>query len=160
MHSIEVFLVDAFTVKSRGGNAAGVVLNADSLSDDNKLALAKKVGYSETAFICNDDIVDFNVSFYTVTEEVNFCGHATVAAFSTLMQKGVIRPGKYQQRTKAGILDVEVKKDGQIIMAQQCPRFLRTFDYDEIAPLIVFLTSDEARYITGNIIRADGGMAI
>lgn len=136
MHSIEVFLVDAFTANSRGGNTAGVVWDADPLSDDDKLAIAKKVGYSETAFICNDDVADFNVSFYTVTEEVDFCGHATVAAFSTLMQKGVIRPDRYQQRTKAGILDVEVKEDGQIIMAQQCPRFLRTFDYDEIAPLI------------------------
>lgn len=31
---------------------------------------------------------------------------------------------------------------------------------NEIAPLIVFLCSDEARYITGDVIRADGGMAI
>ena len=31
---------------------------------------------------------------------------------------------------------------------------------DEIAPMIVFLTTDEAQYITGDIIRVDGGMAI
>ena len=31
---------------------------------------------------------------------------------------------------------------------------------DEIAPTIVFLTSEEARYITGEVIRVDGGMAI
>jgi 3-oxoacyl-[acyl-carrier protein] reductase len=31
---------------------------------------------------------------------------------------------------------------------------------NEIAPLIVFLASEEARYITGDVIRADGGMAI
>ena len=31
---------------------------------------------------------------------------------------------------------------------------------DEVAPMIVFLTTDEAKYITGDIIRVDGGMAI
>lgn len=31
---------------------------------------------------------------------------------------------------------------------------------DEIAPLAVFLASEDARYITGDIIRVDGGMAI
>ncbi len=31
---------------------------------------------------------------------------------------------------------------------------------DEVAPMIVFLTTDEAQYMTGDIIRVDGGMAI
>ena len=31
---------------------------------------------------------------------------------------------------------------------------------DEVAPMIVFLSTDEAQYITGDIIRVDGGMAI
>lgn len=33
-------------------------------------------------------------------------------------------------------------------------------EIDEIVPIIVFLTSDNAQYITGEIIRVDGGMAI
>ena len=33
-------------------------------------------------------------------------------------------------------------------------------DPDEIAPLATFLSTEEARYITGEIIRVDGGKAI
>ena len=33
-------------------------------------------------------------------------------------------------------------------------------EIEEIVPIIVFLTTDEAKYITGEIIRVDGGMAI
>lgn len=33
-------------------------------------------------------------------------------------------------------------------------------EVEEVAPLIVFLCSEEARYITGDVLRVDGGMAI
>jgi NAD(P)-dependent dehydrogenase (short-subunit alcohol dehydrogenase family) len=33
-------------------------------------------------------------------------------------------------------------------------------DPDEVAPLATFLSTEEARYITGAIMRVDGGMAI
>lgn len=36
----EAFLVNSFTVNGTGGNPAGVVLNAENLSDDQKLKIA------------------------------------------------------------------------------------------------------------------------
>lgn len=133
---IEVFLVNSFTANGGGGNPAGVVLNADKLSDEQKLKIAQIVGYSETAFVSIDDEVDFKVSFFTTTDEVDFCGHATLAAFSIMYQKGVISKGQYVQRTKAGLLPVVIESNGHIVMEQQLPKNLGTFPYHEISALI------------------------
>jgi len=133
---IDVYLVNAFTSNGAGGNPAGVVLHADHLTDDEKLTIAKAVGYSETAFVAQDDDADFAVSFFTTTDEVDFCGHATLATFSTLYQKGMISKGQYIQRTKAGMLTVTIAPDGEIIMEQKLPEYLGGMDYEAVSELI------------------------
>ena len=139
--NVEVILVSSFTANGAGGNPAGVVFNADKLSSAQKLKVAKAVGYSETAFVSTDEEADFEVSFFTTTEEVDFCGHATLAVFSTLYHKGIVTAGTYVQRTKAGILPVVVKADGKVIMEQQLPQKLDCFLsqgllYKELSDLI------------------------
>lgn len=136
MEKVDVTLVNAFTKERTGGNPAGVVLNADGLSEAQKLSVAKEIGYSETAFVCADDEADFEVSFFTPTDEVDFCGHATVATFSTLFQTGKITAGTYIQRTKAGLLSVDVEPSGKIVMEQTLPQTLGRFSYGDIANLI------------------------
>ncbi|WP_087021127.1 PhzF family phenazine biosynthesis protein [Thaumasiovibrio subtropicus] len=133
---INAYLVNSFTIKGTGGNPAGVVLNADGLSYQEKLKIAQAVGFSETAFVSQDNVADFAVSFFTVTEEVDFCGHATLATFSTLFKLGEIIPGRYTQRTKAGLLTVDVEANGQVIMEQTLPEYLGVLEYEAIAPLI------------------------
>jgi PhzF family phenazine biosynthesis protein len=132
----EVILVRSFTANGRGGNPAGVVVNAPQLSQAQKLKIAQIVGYSETAFVTADNEVDWNVSFFTTTGEVDFCGHATLAAFSVLYQKGLITTGKYIQRTRAGLLPIVVTSDGQVLMEQQLPQFLGSFHAREVSALI------------------------
>ncbi|NAW64757.1 PhzF family phenazine biosynthesis protein [Photobacterium halotolerans] len=133
---IDAYLVNAFTFNGTGGNPAGVVLHADNLSDDEKLTIAKAVGYSETAFVSQDDEADFELSFFTTTDEVDFCGHATLAAFATMYQKGIVTDGQYVQRTKAGLLAVTIEPDGHIVMAQKLPEYLGVFDCETISALI------------------------
>ncbi len=49
---IEVQILNAFVDNSKGGNPAGVVLNADKLTNEQRLKkLQQKVGLSETAFV-------------------------------------------------------------------------------------------------------------
>ncbi|WP_368393428.1 PhzF family phenazine biosynthesis protein [Photobacterium sp. 2_MG-2023] len=133
---IDAYLVNSFTANGTGGNPAGVVLHADNLSDEEKLNIAKAVGYSETAFVSQDDEADFELSFFTTTDEVDFCGHATLAAFSTMYQKGIVTDGQYVQRTKAGLLAVTIEPDGHIVMAQKLPEYLGVFDCEAISALI------------------------
>ncbi|MDB1124238.1 PhzF family phenazine biosynthesis protein [Vibrio algarum] len=136
MEEVTVDLVNAFTSNGSGGNPAGVVLGADNLSDEQKLAIAKKVGYSETAFVSDDDTEDFQVSFYTITGEVDFCGHATLATFSLMFQKCILSPGQYTQRTKAGVLTVDIQSDGKVMMQQRLPEWLGNYSSEDIAPLV------------------------
>lgn len=127
-----VFLVSAFGVNQDGGNPAGVVLNADSLSDAQKKEIAKIVGYSETAFVQKSDKADFKVTFFTPTDEVDLCGHATVATYSLLFHKNIVKPGKYSHELKAGILPIEIKTDGTVVMDQAIPSYGEEIDLKEV----------------------------
>ncbi|GGX63916.1 phenazine biosynthesis protein PhzF [Saccharospirillum salsuginis] len=112
------------------------MLHADNLSNEEKLEIAKAVGYSETAFVSRDDEADFELSFYTTTGEVDFCGHATLAAFSTLYKEGVLIEGQYIQRTKAGLLAVKVESGGHIVMEQKLPEYLGVLGYETVSDFI------------------------
>lgn len=125
--------VDAFTKNSAGGNPAGVVLNSDSLSEDQMLKISAGVGFSETAFVQSSKKSDFRLRFFTPKAEVDICGHATVAAFTLLNKRKLIKVGNYSAETKAGVIDVEVCSDGVVMMEQKKPIFSETLDAKEIA---------------------------
>ncbi len=80
---VTVYSVNAFTLNGKGGNPAGVCLDADGLSESKMQAIAAKVGYSETAFVQKpvSAKADYKTRFFTPTREVNLCGHATIATF-------------------------------------------------------------------------------
>ena len=130
---VTVYLVNAFTLRDKGGNPAGVCLDADGLSESEMQAIAAKVGYSETAFVQkpSSKMADLNVRFFTPTREVDLCGHATIATFYLLTQQGRLKPGTYFQETKAGTLKVEIPDD-RVFMYQQLPKRLGTIPNKEV----------------------------
>jgi len=139
---VKVFVVNSFAKTSEGGNPAGVVLDADDIRVEEMKEIAKIVGYSETAFVSKSKVADFKVRFFTPNEEVDLCGHATIATFHTLAKQGYILPGKYTQETKAGILQVEVEADYTIMMEQNTPQFLEMVRIEEIADSLNISLSD------------------
>jgi len=141
LENIEVALVSSFTANGQGGNPAGVVFNADELSNAQKLKISQAVGYSETAFVSKDEEADCEVSFFTTTEEVDFCGHATLATFHTMYQQGMLSVGSYLQRTKAGLLSVTIESSGKVVMEQQLPQKIASFSYQEVSTVLGIETS-------------------
>jgi PhzF family phenazine biosynthesis protein len=78
----------AFTLDRRGGNPAGVVLDAATLSSAEMQAIAAAVGYSETVFVVDGPPTagrrEYQVRYFSPLAEVAFCGHATVALGAAL----------------------------------------------------------------------------
>jgi PhzF family phenazine biosynthesis protein len=101
---MRVIALSSFAKTKRGGNPAGVCLFADALSDAAMRRIAKGVGFSETAFVKPSNRADFKVQFFTPEGEVDLCGHATIATYILLAERGLVKRGKYTQETKAGIL--------------------------------------------------------
>ena len=130
---IRVFVLNAFAKTNRGGNPAGVVLDADRLAETSMQKTAARIGFSETAFVQKSAAADFKVRFFTPAAEVDLCGHATIAVFSLLFGLRRIQAGKHSQETKAGILGVEVQKDGTVFMEQTLPFFEKAMDCREVA---------------------------
>jgi PhzF family phenazine biosynthesis protein len=82
--SAQVLRYAAFTDAGTGGNPAGVVLDSDRLTDQQMLAIAAAIGYSETAFVSADGR---RLRFFSPRAEVAFCGHATVATAVALAER-------------------------------------------------------------------------
>ena len=122
---MKYFIVDAFTDQPFGGNPAGVVL-LDSNSfpkDELMLQIAAELRYSETAFVKRHSAQEFTVRYFTPKTEVELCGHATIASFFLLHQKGLAL-GQCLCHTKAGDLHIEA---GEKVMMQMAkPRIVAT----------------------------------
>jgi PhzF family phenazine biosynthesis protein len=135
----QVAIVDAFADEPLAGNAAGVVPDADDLDGTAMRALARELGASETAFVLppDDDAADRRLRFFSPTDEVDLCGHATVAAHAHLHRDGVVDAGTSAVETNAGVLDVEVTGDGVVWMEQESPTVEPVeVDYDRVGAAI------------------------
>ena len=100
----EILRYAAFTDDPRGGNPAGVVLDATGVDDVERQRIASEVGYSETAFLEPGEDRRHGLRFFSPVAEVAFCGHATIATAVALAQRD--GPGDFTFDTPAGLIDV------------------------------------------------------
>jgi PhzF family phenazine biosynthesis protein len=119
----------AFTDDPKGGNPAGVVLDATSLTDDEMLAIAAEVGYSETAFVTGKSENGLRVRYFSPLAEIPFCGHATVATAVAL------GPGEHVFTTNAGEVPVSVDDAGRATLVSVPARVAELPDADRTALL-------------------------
>ncbi|MFK7907828.1 MAG: PhzF family phenazine biosynthesis protein [Chitinophagales bacterium] len=122
LQSIEVQILNAFVENNQGGNPAGVVLDADDLTHDQKLAVAAQVGLSETAFVSKSQTADFKLDFFTPNRQIAHCGHATIATFSYLKQLGKIKEANTSKETVDGRREIKMVGD-LAFMEQTAPNY-------------------------------------
>ena len=112
----EVLRYTAFSSDPGGGNPAGVVLDASGMDDGAMLAVAARLGYSESAFLSpGREERAYGVRYFSPKAEVPFCGHATVAAALALAER--IGPGELVFTTPAGTVPVKVAEEGGALRA-------------------------------------------
>ncbi|HEX3464941.1 MAG TPA: PhzF family phenazine biosynthesis protein [Candidatus Elarobacter sp.] len=151
--TVEVELVAAFTRDGAGGNPAGVVLDAAALPREERQRVATAVGAPETAFVrrLGDEV--FEVEFYTPATQVPDCGHATVAAFSRLSERGMLKGPTATKRTIIG--DREILIDGPRVFMQQPRPAIAVFPRADELARALGIARDA---VIGEPVRADHGM--
>jgi len=142
MPTIDTFTVNAFTRGGLGGNPAGVVVDANELSEGQMAAIAARLGMSETAFVMASQSCDLRVRFFTPSSEVRLCGHATIAAWHLLLEQGAIQPGEYTMETLAGPQSISCSPDGRVTMSQNLPQFGATVAPNRVAEVLGLETCD------------------
>jgi PhzF family phenazine biosynthesis protein len=104
--TIEIQRLSAFPFEGKGGNPAGVVLRAEGLTQSKMQEIAAEVGYSETVFVTSRDGLRLRVRYFSPEMEVDFCGHATIAAGVAL--GNAHGAGAYVFDTNTGDVNVNV----------------------------------------------------
>ena len=131
---MKIFVCDAFSSKIFKGNQAGIVIleeNENYPRETLMKNIAAELKHSETAFVKKIDNKKFKIRYFTPTEEVELCGHATISVFSVLRELNIVSVGKYIAETLAGNLEIIIDKDF-IWMDMASPKIEYIFNLDEI----------------------------
>lgn len=148
MRTLEVYQVDSFTTEKFKGNPAGVVLDADGLSDQEMLSIARELNNSETAFIMSPDDAshDVRIRYFTPKTEVPVCGHATIAAHYVRAIENKLNSCTIVHKIGIGILPVEIVNEGNdytVVMTQGSTTFYPPLDTPERENIIKALGLQE-----------------
>lgn len=126
--TIPAQIVNGFVTGGAGGNPAGVVLDADQLSESDMLNIAGKIGLSETAFVSSSETEGFKLDFFTPNRRIAHCGHATIATFSYLSELGRVSEGETSKETIDGPRKILIK-NGAAFMEQLAPKYRVAADW-------------------------------
>ena len=147
MKTYQVYQVDSFTKEKFKGNPAGVVLNADGLSEQQMLSIARELNNSETAFVFSPQGPDHDlyIRYFTPTVEVPICGHATIATHYVRAVVNQVASSKIFHKVGIGVLPVEIFKeenDYVIMMTQGGIEFSEPFIGQEHENIVAALGLD------------------
>src|SRR3990172_8993974 len=145
-----LYQVDAFTDRPLGGNPCAVVFDSADLDEAAKLAIAKEMNLSETAFVWQKPDGGFCARYFTPAEEIPLAGHTTIAVVQALVDAGRLNlTGDYLKiplELREGPIEVEIfarrGKVDRIVMTQRKPKFLSTHQPADVLPAFGLDESD------------------
>jgi len=140
---VQILRYRSFATSHGGGNPAGVVLDSSGLSADQMLTVAADVGYSETAFLTPISEREYQIRYFSPEAEVDFCGHATVAA-SIAIAETVSGVGDLLLHTKVGPIEVSVHDSDAGLTATLTSVVPKTAELRKLPELLGLLDWDES----------------
>lgn len=135
-----VYIVRAFCRDHRGGNLAGVVFE-QGFTTAQMQAIAKKLNFSETVFLSKIAPTRYKALYFTPSSSIDFCGHATIAAFGVLKKIDNLKKAIFQVEAPIGLCEVTLS-DALIFLSQPLPVFEQAIPEEEIAPVLAIAVSD------------------
>lgn len=152
MPTLPFLLVDAFTETALGGNPCAVVLDADSLTNEQMQRLAREFNQSETAFVRHSAETGFGVRYFTPAEEIPLAGHPTIATVAALVHTGRLPLTGPRTTLHLTLRDGPIRIDvdapaslgdlPQVFMTQRQPVFGQLHDPAVVAPLFNLAPDD------------------
>ena len=111
---MRLFTVDAFTNVPFKGNPAAVCVLEKPLTEAAYMDIAQEMNLSETAFVYEEN-GQYQLRWFTPTQEIDLCGHATLATAKILFDKFSVTKDVLEFHTKSGMLTVK-KRGNQLEM--------------------------------------------
>ncbi len=107
---LPIYIVDAFTDRPFRGNPAGVCLLDEQISHELMQQIAAEMNQAETAFLLKIGDGNYNLRWFTPTNEVQMCGHATLASAHILWETRK-ENGSIRFQTRSGEMLAERERD-------------------------------------------------
>ncbi|WP_026477778.1 PhzF family phenazine biosynthesis protein [Alkaliphilus transvaalensis] len=86
-------VVNSFSLGNKGGNPAAIFCDGEGISQVVMQEIAKQLNLVETVFVLpsKEKDIDFQIKYFTPSEEIALAGHPTIAAFVALLKEGRIK---------------------------------------------------------------------
>ncbi len=131
MNSYRFIQLDVFTQEPFAGNPLAVFPEAEGLTDEQMLKIAREMNLSETVFVLppRDEATLRQLRIFTPAREIPFAGHPVVGTWNALAREGVVplpEGGtgwtRIQHEVGIGVLPVDIEfidgRPSQVVMTQ------------------------------------------
>ncbi len=110
-----IYIVDAFTSRSFGGNPAAVCPLKQWLPEATMQQIAMEMNQAETAFFVQKDN-DFEIRWFMPHAEIDLCGHATLASAHIIFNEFGYAEKEIVFSSKSGELKARNDENGKICL--------------------------------------------